>query len=342
MRVLKLRSTLAIYLTLLALALSGCIEEFDVETEREGDILVINGRITNASDPQRVAITRTAQENRTSIPQGGAVVTLVDNQGNTFEFFQEETGIYVLPESYATIFPGLGYMLRVELDGKIYESSMTIMKETLAKDSIGYRFEDEIIFNSLGNEVITRKYNIYLKSISALVDEKHYFKWEAREVFTLPPPRPDQQPCFLTGRLDPQRVIIGESVEGNELILNNVLIASRLLNDAFSIKHYTLVSQLSISEEEYIYWQRVQTNIDQVGSIFDIPPAAISGNIKNVNDLEEEVYGYFSVAAEKQVGYSIQREDVPGSLPSICQSLSFFDRPSWCNCVGGIPRPPFF
>ncbi len=325
----------------LIIPITGCIEEFAVATERESGILVINGRITNGLGPHEVTISRTTEENRVTLPEGGGRVTLVDSQGNTYEFFQETPGRFILPEGYASIFPGLSYKISVELNGSKYESTLTRLNDILSRDSIGYRFEDEVKINDIGNEVITPKYNVYLKSTTPFVDTKQYFKWEATEVFTLPRVRPDDPPCFLSRRIDPQRVVIAESVKGNELILDDVLLASKNIDDAFSIKQFTLVSQLNISEEEYTYWKNVRTSIEQVGSIFDIPPARIRGNITNVDDPAEVVYGYFSVAAEKTVRYFILREDVPRTITSLCRG-AFFNRPPFCFCEGGIARPPYF
>lgn len=318
----------------------GCIEQFDVETDREAGILIINGRVTNGTGSHYVTITRTAEENRVSLPENKGRVYLVDNQGNSFEFFQEVPGTYTLPETYASIFPGVSYQVRVELDGEVYQSPMTPMNDILAEDVIDYRFEDEISINELGNEITTRWYNVYLKSQTTFIDQKQYFKWEVSEVFTIPGIFPDDPPCFLTNRLDPQRVVIGESVDGNELILDDVLVARRRIDDAFSIKHYTLVTQLNITEQEHSYWKNVRTSIEQVGSIFDVPPARIIGNITNINNPDETVYGYLSVAAEKTVRYSIRSEDVPGTIQLKCRG--FVNLPPFCYCGDGIARPPYF
>lgn len=338
-----MKPTLAItWISIFCAFLFGCIEPLDVETDRTAGILIINGRVTNGPGPHTVTISRTAEQNRVSIPEAGAAISLVDDQGNSFGFFQETPGTYVLPVGYASIFPGYSYRIRVELNGQTYTSPLTKMSNVLSRDSVGYRFEEEVKINTLGNEVRTPKYNVYLKSVAPFINEKQYFKWEAREVFTIPTIRPDDPPCFLTSRMDPQRVIIGESIDENELILDNVLLASKNIDDAFLIKHYTVVSQLNISEEEYIYWKNVRTSIDQVGSVFDIPPARIRGNITNVNDPNDLIYGYFSVAAEKTVRYSILREDVPVRISSLCSGRSFANRPPFCFCVGGIPRPSYF
>jgi len=58
------------------------------------------------------------------------------------------------------------------------------------------------------------------------------------------------------------------------------------------------VNQYSLNEDEYIYWEKLQNISEEVGSLYDITPSSISGNIFCIEDPAEQVLGYFSVSAK--------------------------------------------
>jgi hypothetical protein len=65
------------------------------------------------------------------------------------------------------------------------------------------------------------------------------------------------------------------------------------LNEKYSI----LVNQYSLNEDEYVYWEKRQKITENVGSLYDITPAALPGNIYCIENPNETVLGYFSVSA---------------------------------------------
>ena len=74
-------------------------------------------------------------------------------------------------------------------------------------------------------------------------------------------------------------------------------------NKSLSIRYSLLVKQLSISENAFVFWDALrQQNVDQ-GHVYSQQPYQIRGNIKNINNSEEPVLGYFTVAGvtEKRI-----------------------------------------
>ena len=65
------------------------------------------------------------------------------------------------------------------------------------------------------------------------------------------------------------------------------------------MKNIILLSiSLRMTRDAIEYWRKVNILANQVGSIFDTPPAEINGNIKNLNNQDEKVYGYFQTVNE--------------------------------------------
>jgi hypothetical protein len=64
-----------------------------------------------------------------------------------------------------------------------------------------------------------------------------------------------------------------------------------------------LVKQIALSEEAYNYWEQLRVNSTQEGGLYEKQPLAIAGNLKNVNDPDRPVLGYFYAVAESTRRY---------------------------------------
>jgi hypothetical protein len=67
--------------------------------------------------------------------------------------------------------------------------------------------------------------------------------------------------------------------------------------DRLSKRYRILVNQYSLSEDEYIYWQKINDVRQDIGGLWDIMPYSIPGNIFCIDDPGEQVFGYFSASA---------------------------------------------
>ena len=76
--------------------------------------------------------------------------------------------------------------------------------------------------------------------------------------------------------------------------LNFITNETDRLEDKYSI----LVNQYSINEVEYEYWEKMQKISENTGSLYDIIPASIQGNIYCVDDPSIKVLGFFGVSAK--------------------------------------------
>ncbi len=92
------------------------------------------------------------------------------------------------------------------------------------------------------------------------------------------------------------------NVEGNlyrKMPLNYVTNETWHLHYRYSL----LVRQYALTWNAFHYWNELGKNLQSQGELFDIQPALTPGNICNVNDDEELVIGYFSLAgaSEKRI-----------------------------------------
>jgi len=83
-----------------------------------------------------------------------------------------------------------------------------------------------------------------------------------------------------------------EFVDGNPIINFEVTI-----NEPLEFGDRYRIQQLSISEEAFEFFGQLQTQTAFVGSLFDSPPAALNGNIVNLDSSGKKALGYFGVSA---------------------------------------------
>jgi hypothetical protein len=58
-----------------------------------------------------------------------------------------------------------------------------------------------------------------------------------------------------------------------------------------------LVKQYALTEPSYRYWYELQKTSESLGTLFDPQPYEIKGNIRQVNEPEAAVLGYFDAGA---------------------------------------------
>ena len=71
-------------------------------------------------------------------------------------------------------------------------------------------------------------------------------------------------------------------------------------------KYSISVNQYSLSEDEYIYWEKIKNLTDDTGGLYDIIPASVPSNMFCVENQNERVLGYFSVSAKTSKRIFIQ------------------------------------
>jgi hypothetical protein len=317
----------------------------------------VTGQVSPINDRNSITIGRTADTNRIPFPISDALVVLTDDQGNTwaYENDPEKQGRYILDIQGQ---PGVTYFVTITLPtGEIYESVPERIPLNYGSDSVYHTFEDKE-FTDFEGTVSTRHYmNIFTNAKFSAVDNQTLFiKWSIDEVYKLSPTDfPDPfgdipPPCYISQYVDAQRVNMFNGEESTATEINDLFLATRLIDYSFHERHYFRIFQSSLSREAFEYWRNVNALVSQVGSIFDTPPAKIRGNIFNVNDSEEEVHGYFQAANETSQRFFTIKQDIPYFLQVFClygADREYLSYPSIClDCTSAANstynRPPWF
>lgn len=275
----------------------SCVTQFIPETTEDPEILVVEGLITDQPGSNYIRLSK-------SLPLGGinsvkplegCNVTISDDRGNSYRLSETSAGNY---EANFQGVAGVSYTLHIITNdpniNRTYQSFPVEMKPVPPVDSLFY--EKVIIKENFIGSMPAEGCQIYLNTHDPGNNCKFY-RWEYTETweFRLPYLVPNNR-CWISNNSDRINIKSTSSLEENRINrhpLNFVSNQTDRLRERYSV----LVNQYSLSEDEYIYWEKLQNFTEKTGGLYDITPASISGNIWCVEDPDEKVLGYFSVSA---------------------------------------------
>lgn len=283
-----------------ALLCSSCLAPIDFSTEKIGGRLVVSGQISPLRDQNIIQLGLTADTERLPFPLSGASITLLDDAGGSYSYIEDpiSPGSYILTD--VSGIPERTYHIQITTpEGDIYESTPEKMPEAVGQLTTNYEilFEEFTDFEgTISNQPFIK---IYSNAMLPSTSEPSYLKWGIEETYLLSPTDfPDiaglvPPPCYIIQNADPQRIALFNGADLKTTSIDNLLIGSRVIDWTFLEKHYFTTYQSSLTKEAYEYWRKVNILANQVGSIFDTPPAEITGNIHSIVNPAEKVLGYF-------------------------------------------------
>ena len=338
------------------LLLWGCLSPLDFETENIGGKLVVSGQISTVPEQNFIQLGRTADSDRLPFPISGAYVTLYDDQGQSFSYQEDASnpGIYLLPDVAGV--PGRTYRIVVVTEGESYESGPEKMAATAGDFTTKFEIVREEFIDNEGIALVESVIKIHVNSTLPAPPD-FFVRWSSIEAFLLSPTDfPDPfgnvpPPCYIVQNADPQRIVLLNAEDLKTSTVENLLVVSRLVDWSFFEKHYFTVYQSALTADAIEYWRKVNVLANQVGSIFDTPPAEINGNIKNLNNQDEKVYGYFQAVNETYQRFTLYKDDVP--YPLLLPNCTFDNNrdnqsypPRCLDCTSvrnsSYTRPPYF
>jgi len=326
------------YLTfgLLLLLLPCCVEEVDFDTGAPPPLLVVDGRITTNDGPQTVRLTQVAPyRSQVRAPVSEAAIRLFDEQGFLADYFEsaEEPGLYVIERLQGQV--GSQYHIEIRLPGEgSYRSLPEPLLPVPAADSLSYRTVFEATQNESG--IIQEKWfmDVFVHTVlEPQAQAGPYLKWEVETVHNFVPlltgpfPPPPPYICYITEAHNPQNILLfnGTGITAPQAIRRQV--GRRRIDWVLDWRHFFNVYQYALSERAYRYWSNIDQTSNQQGTIVDVPPAAVRGNIVSDQDAQELVLGYFGAVAVDTVRIVTVGADF-GTIPITPYCGNDFFRPS--------------
>ncbi len=305
--------------------LTTCIKPYNPNLEgNAANKIVVSGRINNMEGWQEVNISRSSPvEYATYVPLSGCTVNVMDNNGNTFPFPDNGQGIYRAWIGQQFLVPGTSYKISIDTpEGDKIESSFDTLMPGPLLDSVYYIIEDAPTSDP---NVFNRGMQFYVDLNATESDSKNY-KWEIRETWEYHTAHP--KTYYYDGRF---HQLIPPDYSTNvcwaDKEVRNVydLSTKTLSQNAYhqfplhfvdghssrlAILYSILVTQLTLSENSFSYWEQMRTNSNDPGGLYEKQPFAIKGNLQNLTNPDKEVLGYFYAVSESSKRYFYQ--DIEG------------------------------
>jgi hypothetical protein len=276
----------------------SCITQFLPETKEASDYLVVDGLITDQNSTYTVSLSRSSPLNSKfkKRPVTGAIVSITDDLGKQIVLKDQYNGIYITGPPLFRGVVGRKYVLNIISGGYNYMSESMEMKAVPAIGSI----EGEKITNpsyQLGGG--TPGYQVFVSTYDS-TGKTGYYRWEFIETweFRLPFDHSSiiNRTCWKT---DYSRKVFITSTKSmsEDRVYRFPLNFITTETDRLTRKYSLLLKQYALTENEYLYWDKIQRIIQETGGLYDVVPISVKGNITCIDDPTIQVLGYFSVSA---------------------------------------------
>lgn len=290
----------------------ACVERFiPAEIMQAPNYLVVDGFFNAGYDTSTVILSRTQALQETTLNpemERGATVTVEGRKGRVLTFKETDNGIYML--SPELVDQQDQYRIRIKTKGgQIYLSDYYTTIISPAIDSITYVVEGK-------SEGVTLKVSTHDGPGRARFYRWYYDEtWEYVSVLNSPfvvvnrgtpaatiEERTDNiYQCWKSDKS--KKIMIASTAKQSENLLREHDFAYVPTSSGkFVVKYSLLLRQHAISREAFEYWTSLDKTTESTGSIFDPLPTLVTGNIKNVENSTEPVFGFFtaSIPSEKR------------------------------------------
>ncbi|RZL63420.1 MAG: DUF4249 domain-containing protein, partial [Pedobacter sp.] len=292
---LKRYSRTALLTIVSILGLSACKESFSPDvTTLNSNILVVEGFINTGGDSTKFKLSRTVvvADKNIGNPENGATVTVESDANDSFPLMELASKKGTYATSPLNLSSSKKYRLRIRtVQGNVYLSDFVEVKTTPEIEEIGWDAKpDELqIFVNTKDATKNSTYYrwefeetwiFYAKFQSVLI-------WDGQKLVDRAPEESIYQ-CW--GSENSSRIVLGSSAKlSDDVIFKQPLILIPSYSEKFSERYSILVKQYTLTKEAFEFWQNLKKNTETLGSIFDVQPSQLTGNIRSQDNAKEPV-----------------------------------------------------
>jgi Domain of unknown function (DUF4249) len=312
----------------LTFLVSSCVDSVPFPTKSEEGFLSVEGTFHNLADTQFVKLFRSQGYAAPPVFVSDAKVTVFGNDKTSGTFEEIRPGVYALMPDILRGAVGTSYYVEIKTkDGKIYRSEPEVMPEPIKPDSISFSAYDKEELSPSGLKTTEKVLKVEINTPLKHSGLDAFFHWtiedgfEFKEISYSPLQMPPPRTCYYTRKVMPAERIAIASSKDLKISYADAFRINEMSLEQFNLQfkqiHVWQISQNSITEKAYTYWKEINEISFQVGSLFDVTPAYVKGNIYNVNDKDEKVLGYFEVAATERIARPLSIGEINRDFISI-------------------------
>lgn len=293
----------------------------------------------NSNGTTSITLTRSTKfsDTTTVLYETGATVSVESDNNESYPLYESSTGIY---SAAFNLESSQKYRVHIKTsDGKEYVSDYTSVQSTPPIDSITWLRDNDGVsiyvnaHDATGNtKYYLWKYEETWEFHSAYYNSVVYIRDDQNRILGVTWKYPDHSvdtsiyTCWKT--LNSTSILLGstEKLTSDLVYLPVQYIEpnSEKLSTLYSIN----VKQYALSQDEYLFLQKIKKNTEQLGTIFDPQPSEVSGNIHCITNPNELVVGWVEVSQEQSKRIFISNNDVPWwNYESGCFSTTIDNQP---------------
>ncbi len=345
MKIIQIINTKSLALSLIFISITGCIQEID-SFGGSNTPLIVTGGITNELGPHVVKLV--FEEGYNTLPNYSLVskaeVKVIDDLGNEELLTYGSYGNFSTSAEFAGVI-GRSYYIQITLDSdKIYQSAPETLLDAPQLENVNFETgEGQVVFNATYQDD---------------PEDVNYYRWRFKGTYEVFSPLAEQGPndlvklrsscyppnissnkvayCWVT-EFDNEFLKVTNDQFTNGLKVENLNIYNVELTRKFDIGFMGEIAQYNLTKSAYTYWNAIENQLGNTGSIFETSNYQIKGNIRSVDNPEELVLGNFDVASvsKKMVFVDIYKDTFP---PLECVTNEAGCYPNHCiSCISYSP-----
>ncbi len=309
---------------LLLVISNSCLDSYSLNIDGYDNLLVVDGLITDENKSHEIILRRTTSDIDEDSPyETGATVYVTDTIGDYYYFTENSSGIYSSDSIDLIVKVGDKYTLHIQTqDGLTYQSDECEVLPKTTIDSVYYKKDSD--WDDSG-ENLNEGISFYVDGCSdnpssyerILYDEDWKFKTPYPEIYIFYEDGTHERIwptenwlCWKHVSSDDINVFSMGDLVDSEIKEKQVTFVGSALSDRLTIRYSLDVKMLTISKEEYEYWQKLKEATEDVGDVFAKQPYSVTGNVYNMEDENEAVLGFFQVGSVTSKRLYVNNEDL--------------------------------
>jgi hypothetical protein len=265
--------------------------------------LVVDGTINmNPNEPTIFALSRSRNLNDTVsfIPELNAQASIVGSDGSTYPMVDSNNNGHYTTDSLNLSMSNRYRIVITTSDGNQYASNFATPKTTPAIDSVTWEDNTNV--------------NIFVNTHDPQ-NNTRYYRWDFTETWQYTAPFYTTWILYnglitpLESNLDPRQIyncwnsalssnlLVGTSLGLSQDVISHQQINTILQNDIrLTVRYSILVNQYALTDSAYLYWSLAAKNSQQLGTLFDVQPSQLAGNISCTTKPSAPVIGYVTAS----------------------------------------------
>lgn len=320
----------------LVLLLAACKQVYEPPAIKAPNRFLVVEGVINATPGERTTIflsrTRNLQDTMAVDPERAASVQIESSGGVQYSLTEQNAGTYVSAPLSLNV--NQDYRLKIRTaNGVEYVSEFVPVKISPPIDSLNWKQA----------ATSPRDVTIYVNTHDAGNNARYYRwdfteTWQYRAVFET-----DMLVNYSAGLIyytdsttqvyncwntDPStRIVLGSSVRLSQDVISQAPVTVIPQNSPkIGVRYSILVRQYVLTPEAHKFYEILQKNTEQLGTLFDPQPSQLRGNIQNTANPAEPVIGFVTASTVQEKRLFITRQEVEdwsGGLPSGDCSVQF-------------------